>query len=73
MKALVAKNPLIRIAVVGSDPLQFVGFRAVFHSQRDFELISSSLPDLGAQPRTTDSGPHPFERHLLRFRLSFET
>ena len=49
MKAILAKNPLIRIAVVGSDPLQFVGFRAVFHSERDFELISSSLPDLGAQ------------------------
>jgi len=34
---------------VGSDPLQFVGFRAVFHSERDFELISSSLPDVGTQ------------------------
>ncbi len=44
-----AKKPLIRIAVVGSDPLQFVGFRAVFDSERDFELISSSLPDVGTQ------------------------
>jgi len=44
-----ARKPLIRIAVVGSDPLQFVGFRAVFHSERDFELISSSLPDVGTQ------------------------
>jgi DNA-binding NarL/FixJ family response regulator len=49
MKRTLSKKPLIRIAVVGSDPLQFVGFRAVFHSERDFELISSSLPDLGAQ------------------------
>ena len=47
MKAALAKKPLIRIAVVGSDPLQFVGFRAVFDSERDFELISSSLPDVG--------------------------
>jgi DNA-binding NarL/FixJ family response regulator len=44
-----ARKPPIRIAVVGSDPLQFVGFRAVFHSERDFELISSSLPDVGTQ------------------------
>jgi hypothetical protein len=39
MKAALAKKPLIRIAVVGSDPLQFVGLRAVFDSERDFELI----------------------------------
>src|ERR1041385_3007513 len=44
-----ARKTLIRFGVVGSDPLQFVGFRAVFHSERDFELISSSLPDVGTQ------------------------
>ena len=49
MKAALAKKPLIRIAVVGSDPLRFVGFRAAFHSEPDFELISSSLPDVGMQ------------------------
>jgi DNA-binding NarL/FixJ family response regulator len=42
MKRTLSKKPLIRIAVVGSDPLQVVGFRAVFHSERDFELICSS-------------------------------
>jgi DNA-binding NarL/FixJ family response regulator len=47
VKAALAKKPLIRIAVVGTDPLQFVGFRAVFDSELDFELISSSLPDVG--------------------------
>jgi len=41
-----AKKPLIRIAVVESDPLRFVGFRALFDSETDFELISASLPDL---------------------------
>jgi DNA-binding NarL/FixJ family response regulator len=51
MKAALAKKPLIRIAVVGSDPLQFVGLRAVFDSERDFELISSSLPDVGTQQK----------------------
>lgn len=49
MKLPLAKNPLIRIAVVGTDPLQFTGFRAVFHSERDFELISSSLSELETQ------------------------
>jgi DNA-binding NarL/FixJ family response regulator len=48
MKAALAK-PRIRIAVVETDPLRFVGFRAVFQSERDFELISSSLPDVGTQ------------------------
>jgi DNA-binding NarL/FixJ family response regulator len=49
MKATLAKKPLIRIAVVETDPLRFVGFRAAFHSERDFELISSSLPDVGTR------------------------
>jgi DNA-binding NarL/FixJ family response regulator len=47
MKPALAKRPLIRIAVVESDPLRFVGFRALFDSEPDFELISSSLPDIG--------------------------
>jgi len=49
MKARPATNPLIRIAVVGTDPLQFIGFRAVFHGERDFELICSSLSEVEAQ------------------------
>jgi DNA-binding NarL/FixJ family response regulator len=49
MKRTLSKKPLIRIAVVGSDPLQFVGFRAVFHSERDFELICSSPSDAETQ------------------------
>ena len=49
MKAAPAKKPLIRIAVVESDPLRFVGFHALFDSEPDFELISASLPDIGAQ------------------------
>jgi DNA-binding NarL/FixJ family response regulator len=46
MKTSPAKKPLIRIAVVESDPLRFVGFRALFDSENDFELVSASLPDL---------------------------
>ena len=54
MKARPATNPLIRIAVVGTDPLQFIGFRAVFHGARDFELICSSLSEVEAQQRNID-------------------
>ena len=46
-KTAPAKKPPIRIAVVESDPLRFVGFRALFDSEPDFELISASLPDIG--------------------------
>src|SRR5712692_6545930 len=47
MKAAPAKKPLIRIAVVENDPLRFVGFRALFDAEPDFELISASLPEIG--------------------------
>ncbi len=46
MKPAPAKKPKIRIAVVESDPLRFVGFRALFDSEPDFELISASIPEL---------------------------
>lgn len=46
MKAAPTRKPLIRIAVVESDPLRFVGFRALFDSEPDFELVSASLPDI---------------------------
>src|SRR3984885_5852806 len=42
-----AKKPVIRLAVVESDPLRFVGFRALFDSESDFELVPASLPDIG--------------------------
>src|ERR1700747_207433 len=50
MKAATAKKPLIRIAVVESDPLRFVGFRALFDSESDFELVSASLAELANMP-----------------------
>jgi DNA-binding NarL/FixJ family response regulator len=48
-KAASAKKPMIRIAVVESDPVRFAGFHALFDSEPDFELISVSLPDSDAQ------------------------
>jgi DNA-binding NarL/FixJ family response regulator len=49
MKPAVARKPLIRLAVVESDPLRFVGFRALFDSEADFELVSASLPELAIE------------------------
>src|SRR5438309_9784661 len=46
MKAAVARKPVIKIAVVESDPLRFVGFRALFDSEPEFELISAALPEI---------------------------
>src|SRR4051794_25780577 len=46
MKAAVARKPVIRIAVVESDPLRFVGFRALFDSEPEFELVSAGLPEI---------------------------
>src|SRR5579864_8591328 len=44
--AAVARKPVIRIAVVESDPLRFVGFRALFDSEPEFELVSAALPEI---------------------------
>ena len=49
-----AKKTPIRIAVVESDPLRFVGFRALFDSEADFQLISASLPDIGTLQDITE-------------------
>lgn len=46
MKASPNKKPKIRIAVVESDPLRVVGFRALLESESDLELFSASLPEL---------------------------
>jgi DNA-binding NarL/FixJ family response regulator len=37
---------MVRIAVVDSDPLRFVGFRALLSSQADFDLQSVSLAEI---------------------------
>src|SRR5947209_20538487 len=47
MKAAVAKKPIIRIAVVESDPLRPVGSRIFVDREPDYRLLSPTLPDLG--------------------------
>src|ERR1700745_101438 len=47
MKPMMAKKPNIRIAVVESDPLRFIGLKSLFDTEPDLELVSSTLADLG--------------------------
>lgn len=49
MKPAPAKKPRIRIAVLESDPLRFVGFRALFDTETDMELLASSASELTGQ------------------------
>jgi DNA-binding NarL/FixJ family response regulator len=48
-KSALAKKAPIHIAVIESDPLRFVGFRTLFDSEPDFELISSSVQELSTR------------------------
>ncbi len=48
-KAAPAKKPRIRIAIVESDPLRLVGFRALFDSEPEFELAAASITEVAAQ------------------------
>lgn len=49
MKPVPAKKIRIRIAVLESDPLRFVGFRALFDTETDMELLASSASELTGQ------------------------
>jgi DNA-binding NarL/FixJ family response regulator len=46
-----ARKPLIRIAVVETDPLRLVGFRALFESVSGFEIVPASLSDICGLPK----------------------
>lgn len=41
-----ATNPKIRIALIETDPLRSVGFRALLQSESDLELVSASVQQL---------------------------
>jgi DNA-binding NarL/FixJ family response regulator len=66
MRVAEAKLPTIHIAVVDSDPLRYVGFRALLNSQTDFVLHSVSLAEFGAETNTDILllGSHP-GRHVI--------
>jgi DNA-binding NarL/FixJ family response regulator len=47
MKTATSKKTSVRIAVVESDPLRFIGLKSLFDTEHDLELISCSLAELG--------------------------
>src|SRR5438270_2038495 len=48
MKPAPAKKKIC-VAVVESDPLRFIGFRSLFDTEKDLELVSYSLAELGTK------------------------
>jgi DNA-binding NarL/FixJ family response regulator len=49
MKPSSAKRALIRIAVVESDPLRFIGFRALFDSEPELELHAVAAAEIASR------------------------
>ena len=49
MKTSIATKSKLLIALVESDPLRLVGFRALLESELDLEVISASLSEIGIQ------------------------
>jgi DNA-binding NarL/FixJ family response regulator len=50
MKAAAAKKPKIRVAVIEPDPLRLIGFRALFESEPEFEIVSIPLEKVANEP-----------------------
>lgn len=50
MKAAAAKKPKIRVAVIEPDPLRLIGFRALFESEPEFEIVSVPLEKVASEP-----------------------
>ncbi|MBI2682117.1 MAG: response regulator transcription factor [Acidobacteriales bacterium] len=49
MKTSPAEKDMIRVAVVESDPLRFIGLRSLFDDEADLELVACTLPELGSR------------------------
>jgi DNA-binding NarL/FixJ family response regulator len=49
MKSSPARKPPIRIAVVESDPLRFIGFRTLFESEPDLELQAVTAAEVATR------------------------
>jgi DNA-binding NarL/FixJ family response regulator len=48
LKTEPANKPRIRIAVLESDPLRFIGFRTLFDSESDVDLNAATLPEVAS-------------------------
>jgi DNA-binding NarL/FixJ family response regulator len=46
MKLSTATKQMMHIAIVESDPLRSIGFRALLESESDFDLIAAALPEM---------------------------
>jgi len=49
MKNMTTTKPMIRIALIESDPLRVIGFRALLEGESDLLIISTSVPEVAAQ------------------------
>lgn len=49
MKPTPSKKPPIRIAVVESDPLRFIGFRALLDAESDLELHAVTAAEIATR------------------------
>jgi len=73
MKAAVARKRIIKIAVVESDRVRFVGFRALFDAEPEFELISAGLPEISTlQGRGLDPAGKPLRPKLFDVMASLK-
>ena len=45
------RKPSIRVAVIEPDPLRLVGFRALFDTEPDFELVSATTQSVVTEPQ----------------------
>jgi len=61
MKPSQVRTPAVRIAVIDSDPVRFVGFRALLSTESDFELQSVALAEIGTNQKVDVVllGSHP--------------
>jgi DNA-binding NarL/FixJ family response regulator len=50
MKPAAPKKPKIRVAVIEPDPLRLIGFRALFESEPEFEIVSVPLEKVATEP-----------------------
>ena len=45
------RKPTIRVAVIEPDPLRLVGFRALFDTEPDFELVAATMQSVVTEPQ----------------------
>ena len=71
MKLPQVRKATVRIAVIDSDPLRFVGFRVLLSAEPDLELHSVALAEIGINQEVDivllGIGNHPLGANDLRY------